>query len=320
MAAEIKAATDMAATDSEGAAERIAYLRARGVEIETPEERNRPVPQATGPPFAFVHVPADIHTPVRQLSAPQGAGDTLPTLLAPRFDDNGALDADTVERETASRLKNMMVGGSMQLNSKTISSPSAAAIQQVAAGGKSESYPLMQASAENGWRGVRLYIDEIGALRQRPRNARAEELAHAAGLAGLAIHGDAYVGRCGRPDDGSVAEHNLDFQVEELAHTSAWVAQARALNLRQAAQAGIGDTEHLPGGGDESGPYSWAQTDDDVEARRTAPRPPVGQWATPGALTATVPRLGRCACAARPPARARRSGSRLVSAVATPSR
>ena len=50
-------------------------------------------------------------------------------------------------------------------------------------------------SLENGFSDVKLYIDEIGALRGRERNPRAEALAAAAGLSGLSIHGDAFVGR-----------------------------------------------------------------------------------------------------------------------------
>eukprot|EP00966_Prymnesium_polylepis_P068004 1580680-Prymnesium_polylepis.1 len=187
LAKDIKSCTDD--PDGEGVAERIAYLRERGVEIDLPEERNKPKPVPTGPPFSFVYVPADIHTPVKEMAAPSAAGDTLPSLLAPRFDDNGALDEDTVARETASRVKNMMLSGT-ELNGQKITTPTAEAIAQQASGGKCESYPLMQPSADNGGRGVRMYIDEIGALRASPRNARAEELANAAGLAGLAIHGD----------------------------------------------------------------------------------------------------------------------------------
>lgn len=271
--AEIKGAMRQARSEADGAAERVAYLRERGVEIQLPGERSEPLQIADGPPFKYVYVPADSHAAVRELNTPRGIGDILPALLAPRFDDNMRMDDDIVARETASRVKNMRVGGSMELNGKTIATPSAAAIQREAAGGKCESYPLMQPSEENGWRGVRMYIDEVGALRARPRNVRAEELANAAGLAGLAIHGDAYVGRHGGAVGSAVGGHNLDFALKEMAHNSEWVAQARAANLRQAAQAGLCDTEHLPSGGDEAGPYSWSQTDDDVEVIRNTTKP-----------------------------------------------
>ena len=62
---------------------------------------------------------------------------------------------------------------------------------------------------------MKLYIDEIGALRGRGRNARAEKLAHACGLAGLSIHGDAFVGR-------TIKGRNAPFPVADLAPDSAW--------------------------------------------------------------------------------------------------
>merc|ERR1719188_409746 len=96
-----------------------------------------------------------------------------------------------------------------------VKAPSAATIQELAAGGACEAYPLAQPSDQNGWRSVKLYIDEIGALRGRPRNQRAEDLAAAAGLAGLSIHGDAYVGRCERGQE--LGERNVDFAAAELA-------------------------------------------------------------------------------------------------------
>ena len=134
------------------------------------------------------------------------------------------------------------------------------------AGGVCEAYPLAQASAENGNRAVRLYIDEIGALRGRPRNARAEALAAAAGLAGLSIHGDAFVGRT---EGGAAAVRNVDFDVGEMAHDASWVAGARAAHGRAAAEANFRSDEHLAkGSADAEGgnaKYEWSQTDEEVE-------------------------------------------------------
>ena len=114
---------------------------------------------------------------------------------------------------------------------------------------------------------MRLYIDEIGALRRRPRNARAEALAARAGLAGLAIHGDAFVGRCAAARDGG-GERNVDFDLDELSPDAAW---ARAAFARHAA-AGAGDAELLGGGEDAAAGWAWTQTDDELEVRvRGAP-------------------------------------------------
>ena len=224
----------------------IAYLRERGVEIDLPEERAAGKrPQATipgAPPFSFVQIPADSNAPVKSLETVPAVGDVLKSLLAPCFASNEVMDPSVVMRETSARVKNMVMSGGLG----DISAPSASSIQKVAAGGACEAYQLAPASESNGWRAVRLYIDEVGALRSRPRNRRAEDLAAAAGLAGLAIHGDAYVGRCERGAEGG--ERNTTFAVEELAHSSEWVLQALKAHHQQAVEAGHGDNEHLAQG------------------------------------------------------------------------
>uniref|UniRef100_A0A7S3S9T9 Uncharacterized protein n=1 Tax=Emiliania huxleyi TaxID=2903 RepID=A0A7S3S9T9_EMIHU len=191
-------------------AERLAYLRSRGVEVELAEERQSHPPPAAGGAgraFTFVRIPAEptVAVSLESAAAPSGGGDVLPGLLAPRFADDGVMDDATVARETAGRLRNMVAGGAPGA-AEALRAPSAETVQKLAAGGACEAYPLAQPSAANGWVGVRLYIDEVGALRSRPRNARAEALALAAGLSGLAIHGDVYVSRCARREGGGGGE------------------------------------------------------------------------------------------------------------------
>jgi len=161
-----------------------------------------------------------------------------------------------VTRETAGRVKNMLSSA----NAPPLSAPKASTMQALAAEGACEAYPLS--------RSVRLYIDEVGALRRRPRNERAEALAAAAGLGGLSIHGDAYVGRV---EGGSgVGERNSDFALHELAHDSPWVLEARREHGEAAQRGGLGDTEHLASG--DHGLYEWSQTEGEVEVRvRGAP-------------------------------------------------
>ena len=273
------------------AASSIAYLRERGVEVELPEERaaakaaaaaaaasglppGPPQSAADGVQFSYVRIPADSNVPVETCSgiAPLTGGDVLQSLLAPAFADDGAMDEATVARETAARLKGMLVGGGGEPGSaeqesqqKKLVAPSAAELQRLARGGVCEAWPLAQAHEDNGWRAVRFYIDETGALRGRPRNARAEALAGAAGLGGVSFHGDTYVGRCQRIDG---AERNVDFAQSELSHDSEWIGAARRANGQAAASAGIGDTEHLASGGDgDGGTYSWTQGEEDVEVK-----------------------------------------------------
>ena len=256
-------------------ADRISYLRARGVEVDLAEERGRPkktapLPSAgSGCSFTFVLIPADEHTAVSEESAGEAFGsDALKSLLAPRFADNASLDDDVVSRETAGRLKNMVASG----GAGVLKAPSASTMAAMAAGGACEAYPLALATQDNGWRCVRLYIDEIGALRGRPRNVRAEALASAAGLTGLAIHGDAFVGRCIRAGDfySAGGETNADFRLPELAHDAAWALAARREHSAAAQRANHRDEETFASG--DAGLYAWSQTDEEVEVRvRGAP-------------------------------------------------
>eukprot|EP01063_Lacrimia_lanifica_P014557 TRINITY_DN21121_c0_g1_i1.p1 TRINITY_DN21121_c0_g1~~TRINITY_DN21121_c0_g1_i1.p1 ORF type:complete len:337 (+),score=107.79 TRINITY_DN21121_c0_g1_i1:49-1059(+) len=245
--------------------ESVEWLRARGVEVELAGERAgnaaKPLPaRVSGRPFAYVCIPADVTVAVTSHEADPAVEDTLPALLAPRFASEEAMDDETVARETASRVKNLLVGGDD--SGAKPKPPSAASMQAAAAGGACEAYPLAQATSNNGWKAVRLYIDEVGALRGRPRNQRAEDLAAAAGLVGLSIHGDVYVGRCEKTDAG---ERNVDFTAEDLAPSAPWAREAAAANSAAAQQGGFGDSEHLAEGSTDA--YSWTQTDDDLEVR-----------------------------------------------------
>mmetsp|Transcript_66715 Transcript_66715/g.139273 ORF Transcript_66715/g.139273 Transcript_66715/m.139273 type:complete len:346 (-) Transcript_66715:23-1060(-) len=254
--------------------ERIAYLRERGVEISLPEERAKEAEEAakaasaaseteggaTGSTFSFVHIPADINQPVSVLEAKAApSGDVLKTLLAPAFDSNESMDAETVARETAGRLKNMLVSGNLGAAGE-VKAPSAEEVQKQAQGGVCEAYPLSRPN--NKSESIHAYIDEVGALRGRPRNKRLEDLARSAGLADLPFHGDGYIGRVSRA--GGV-ERNVNFTLEELSSSSPWVQEAAATHRQVAAEQGHGSDEHLASG--DAGTYAWNQTDEEVEVK-----------------------------------------------------
>ena len=248
------------------------FLRAHGVEVETVEDRERKKNAAAkaeqsseGVPFTYLKIPAESTEPVTTLEAKYllGGGDVLPSLLAPCFADDAALDDEVVARESAGLLKGMVVSE----GSQSLKRPSAKAIQHQASGGACEAWPLARPTAQNDYRAVRLYIDEIGALRARPRNARAENLAAACGLAEVAIHGDAYLGRCGRAPMGG--ERNESVEMWDLDHEAPWVLAARKVHTELAREQELGDDEHLAKGDDADGSkgYTWSQTEDDVEVR-----------------------------------------------------
>ena len=259
---------DLSATsDDMTPEERLDYLQERGIEVDLKDKDRKAGGNSAGeegPPFNYVYIPLQEKEPVVMLQAPSGEHrDMLKGLLAPHFADDKMMDETVVKRESLARLKGMMVGGG--LGKSGLVAPSAATLSSLAAGGACEAYPLCMGRPENDFCDVRLYIDEVGALRGRGRNARAEALAAAAGLTGLSIHGDAFVGRLKRGK-------NVDFNIEEMSPSSDWCNAARVAHQRTAAQRGIGDTEHLVKGGDEAGLYTWTQTEDEVEVRvRGAP-------------------------------------------------
>merc|ERR1711907_587315 len=97
--------------------------------------------------------------------------------------DKTLMDRRAVERETTDRLSKMM-------SQQSVEAPSFDTLQSLASEeGHVEAYPLARDSSSG--RHVSLYIDGIGALRERPRNARAEKLCAACGLHGLSIRGGA---------------------------------------------------------------------------------------------------------------------------------
>ena len=255
----------------------LAWLREKGVEIETVEDRENKKKAATlaadsseSLPFAYVKIPAERTEAVSEHTGRYllGGGDILTSLLSPRFADDGVLDTDVVARETAKTMKGMMIGGSGTLGGKTLQAPSAQSLQEQARGGSCEAWPLAQPNEENDYRAVRLYIDEVGALRMRPRNERAEALAAACGLHGVSLHGDAYVGRCSRAPLGG--ERNDSFTLADLDHESEWVRIARKSHTERAQQLDLTDSAHLASGGDAvADGFTWTQTEDDLEVRVT---------------------------------------------------
>ncbi|KAJ8600258.1 hypothetical protein CTAYLR_002013 [Chrysophaeum taylorii] len=245
--------------------ERIAYLRSRGVEMDLVYDKsgggNRRAPPRedavveSTKEFKFVSIPADVTKAMTVETAPRDyrEGDSLKEWVGPRFGDAGLLDAEVCERETRGQLEKMA-------STAGLAAPKTATIQELAASGGAEAYPLSQPSEENGWEAIRLYVDEVGSLRQRPRNPRAERFAaEAAGLTGLRVHGDAYVGRTMVTPHGI---ENLDFLREDLEPRAPWAVAARATHAKEF-ETMPSDAKEMKRG--TTNTYDWSQTAEDLE-------------------------------------------------------
>lgn len=256
--------------------EKEAWLRAHGVEIETPEDRRQKAANAAaalstdGPTrrVKYVKIPADDSKPFEQLEcilASDAAGDCLPDVVESQFAGGGSIDENKMREQAVRQIGERGAG------------LSASALEHVAAGGKTETFALVRPSATNGHKGVYLYLDEVGMLKNLPPNPRAVAIATVCGFDNVRFFGDMYCGAV-------VADHpqpmmNVDFTVAELDSSSPWLKHAGNENAAyQQSMRQVQDAMREKGGmqtismtGDdgfkehEEEGYRWSQTDDEVE-------------------------------------------------------
>ena len=167
--------------------------------------------------FTYLRVPADDAASVEELEARLDSvvgGDQLPVLLKSAFVGGGAVDEDKAMEEAARHLGAEQAAG---ISRERILGATANL------GGKTETFALVHPSETNGHRGVYLYLDEVGMLKNKPTNARVSELAQRCGFdLKHSFHGDAYVGAvCTEP-----TMRNVDFTENELSPDAPWMVSA----------------------------------------------------------------------------------------------
>ena len=281
--AAYKAEREAAGNDEQSSEERIEWLRARGVTVDMPEDRQpqpgqlEPQPEAEpGAPqhrYTFVHIPLDDSLPYKEMTAEVAAstpGDDLMRHLKPHFADGKDVDHNQLMKQYAGT---------------SAAGVSASALQSVSAAGSVESFPLVRPSAANGHQGVFMYLDEVGALKKLGRNSRANALAQSCGFSGVDFFGDLYIGRVAGPgmrSDPALQSPNRDFQLSELDSSADWVRGAATENMAtarsmEAMGSAMGATTINMGEGigrqedDGTKGYSWEQTEDDIEIEVPVP-------------------------------------------------
>jgi hypothetical protein len=259
--------------------ERMAYLRERGIEISTPDERKASAADAratdtvsTGrPPIRYVLLPADTSKPIQEFtfSSPllgQGGvatSDPLADHLRDAFKTKGdRVDVSLLQRSTT----DLILG--------TAGAPttvSDAALREVAAQGNVEVFALVHGCPSNDYTAVNIYLDEAGMLKRLALNPRATNYAKVAGFnPPPQFYGDIFLGRiqrkpCVRP---------LSFCMgKDTAMDAAWLRKAAHENLEyQMARNRL--TGHIVTQPDIAGQdgkekveegYSWTQTEEDLE-------------------------------------------------------
>ena len=239
----------------------------------------------TGTSVKYVCIPCDGDAPLRELVLeipPPKAGsaaaanahrrvDWLLAACKPHF-SGGSVDPRQVERQYKQQLSQYMdtsgVGAGLDMSMFET--------------GKVETFPLTRGREA----AVTLYLDEVGVLKNLPRNVRATSLAGHCGHANTPLHGDIYVGRTTTAADG--ARTHVDFTLADVDSGAAWCKDAaRATFEAQQAQAAMhaqmGDQfqrinvgEDAAGGGTGEGGkggvhgghgdgYTWTQTREELE-------------------------------------------------------
>jgi hypothetical protein len=209
--------------------------------------------------FTYVLIPADPDEPCRELTAMAASfGDTLTELLKKGFAGGALTNMEGLKAEYGAKIEENM--GNFQASADRGSVEVLALVKP-----SKTTLPLPMT-------GTYMYMDEMGALKDKLPNTRAFELANTCGLA-LAhpLPGDIYIGRVSiEPQMCSTS-----FTLGEMEKTAPWVVQAPAENIayNQAMQQlsalkekQVGYmTEEEKEARDVAQGYRWAQTEDEVE-------------------------------------------------------
>eukprot|EP00929_Paragymnodinium_shiwhaense_P015850 TRINITY_DN123950_c0_g1_i1.p2 TRINITY_DN123950_c0_g1~~TRINITY_DN123950_c0_g1_i1.p2 ORF type:complete len:306 (+),score=101.12 TRINITY_DN123950_c0_g1_i1:133-1050(+) len=221
---------------------------------------------AGGHDFTYVLIPADESQPPRELTAKAVSfGDTLTELLKKEFAGGALTNMDALRAEYGSKIDDKM-----------------GEFQTVANRGTVEVLALVKPSKTNlphPMTGTYLYMDEMGALKERPDNRRASQVAKQCGLdLEHPLPGDVYIGRVAiEPNMQSVS-----FGAHELDSSSPWLQQAPAENAvfneamkdfnsaMKEKQVGAKTAEEEEAEEDARG-WRWTQTESELEVTVAVP-------------------------------------------------
>mmetsp|Transcript_19451 Transcript_19451/g.45480 ORF Transcript_19451/g.45480 Transcript_19451/m.45480 type:complete len:335 (-) Transcript_19451:37-1041(-) len=262
------------ADGEENSEDKISWLRAHGVEVETREDRKRAseAVAGTGGPkrvLKYVRIPADDSEPFETLETEVDEtfkGDYLPIFLKSYF-ARGVVNSDAMHAQAVQQL------GPQAANLSTKS------LLESTAGGSVETFALVRPSPSNNLCGVYMYLDEVGVLKNLPRNQRASALAQSCGFDDVAFHGDLFVSRL----DASVSPgRNVDFSVGDLDSGSSWLKTAMAENMEYGVQAAKMRQQMAERGGlaevggklpdeQQCTGYSWKQNEEEMEVNVPVP-------------------------------------------------
>ena len=224
-----------------------------------------------------VKIPSEDLNPFEEVVlevATQKLGDVLPELLKPHFMGGGDIDVNLARQAATKQLGEEFASKSQNLG---------VSLAKECAMGSTETFALVRPSEKNGRKGVYIYLDEVGLLKGKAKNARASSLAASCGFPGTTFHGDVFVGAVQTEPQPM---RSVDFTLKEMDSSASWLKLAPMENAEYAismkelekamAEKGAGGGPGLQrinmggGGGNEDGSlpsgdgdgYRWEQTED----------------------------------------------------------
>jgi len=209
--------------------DRLNYLKDRGVEISTAEEReaarkanassvapifeqlsklslgndnNNNNSDDDGEAIKFVVIPHDESKPMQTVKLPasylkEHRGDVIPNFVKPYFAaDKRSVDASLLQAQASKQFASGQGIKGADGKQVDMSRISTSAMNAVAAEGSVETFCLVHPADTNGYTGVYIYLDEVGMLKKLPVNKRAGAIGGACGYHPAPIfYGDVFVGR-----------------------------------------------------------------------------------------------------------------------------
>lgn len=262
-------------TTQENQADRVAWLRERGVQIEFAKgdpdavEEGKAAAKPGGRPVTIIKIPCNDAEPYEEctlhVSESVRPTDELMDLLKVRFAGNSTT---TIDQEKLREATKSLLHNNPQAANLTVSQDALA--QMLQGEGHVEAFPLTRPSKENNWMSVSFYLDEVGQLKHLSNNARAAAIARYCGFENVALAGDMYIART-RKQEGKGGIRTESFSLSEVDSSSPWMCAAEVANYARGVSSGrvaypqeeqVATPEQDP-----SKPYSWSQNDEEVEVQ-----------------------------------------------------
>ena len=261
-------AEDFKLHDSDDQTERVEWLKARGVEIEFPEDRKKESTDSSGPTRStvLVLIPWDTALPYREVVveySDSGAGDRLLHALKPYFQGESSNIDLSMFNETAK----------LQFGSSDLPKISTNTLSMLAQEGSVEAFPLSHACEDNNYTQVNLYLDEVGRLKNLPFNSRASALANTCGLKNVQLAGDMYVARIRMFPQKGIKHEN--FRLADLDSDAVWLRGIEKQNYEwglKTNKVAMESRDTMDNKGeDKENNYTWHETVMGVEVKYRLP-------------------------------------------------